>query len=504
MTQTSPRKVAVGFTEPVYNDQPPFHPGERYPELQFDDISSRPNLPYAVCRDLLQRLGFDNENYGTRLWNPFGEFIRPGDTVLIKPNFVRHYNETGDTIFSVITHPSIIRVAVDYAFKAMLGRGRIVIADAPQMDCIWAELMKHERLDAIQEYYQREFGFTIEVYDLRPFEVLISRKTAYPSNRKALPGDPAGSVVVDLGSQSKFFGMPNDNVYGADFDRQGTIARHHGDTQQYVVSKTVLSADVVISIPKMKTHKKVGVTLNLKNLVGITTDKNCLVHYRLGTPADGGDQIPDVERKTDLWPMKVRRWLSDKTLARQDRLGEFMYKAAKGFGRGALRALRRTTGLAFAPPPATQASDCGNWYGNDSAWRMVADLTIVFFFGDKNGGLNGRAGRRMFSIVDGVIAGQKDGPLDPEAVLRGCLVLGQSPIAVDLVTTRLMGFDFRKLRQFDIISDPRHHFGIRSVDEIEVLFREQVVPGAEWFADTYDLSQYALLPHPGWVGHAEI
>jgi len=40
------------------------------------------------------------------------------------------------------------------------------------------------------------------------------------------------------------------------------------------------------SIPKMKVHGKVGVTLNLKGLVGVNTDKNYLIHYRVGTPKE--------------------------------------------------------------------------------------------------------------------------------------------------------------------------------------------------------------------------
>ena len=29
--------------------------------------------------------------------------------------------------------------------------------------------------------------------------------------------------------------------------------------------------------------------------------------------------------------------------------------------------------------------DAGNWYGNDSAWRMAVDLMKVFLFADRHG-----------------------------------------------------------------------------------------------------------------------
>lgn len=53
-------------------------------------------------------------------------------------------------------------------------------------------------------------------------------------------------------------------------------------------------ADVFINLPKMKVHKKTGVTLSLKNLVGINADKNWLPHYSGGSPRNGGDQFSNI------------------------------------------------------------------------------------------------------------------------------------------------------------------------------------------------------------------
>ncbi|SFB14008.1 DUF362 domain-containing protein [Selenomonas ruminantium] len=44
----------------------------------------------------------------------------------------------------------------------------------------------------------------------------------------------------------------------------------------YNVSEVVLEADVVISLPKPKTHRFGGVTAALKNMVGINANKECL------------------------------------------------------------------------------------------------------------------------------------------------------------------------------------------------------------------------------------
>ena len=61
-----------------------------------------------------------------------------------------------------------------------------------------------------------------------------------------------------------------------------------------------MEADVFINIPKLKTHKKVGLTCALKNLVGINANKNWLPHHTEGTTDRGGDQFPASNRKARL------------------------------------------------------------------------------------------------------------------------------------------------------------------------------------------------------------
>ena len=78
---------------------------------------------------------------------------------------------------------------------------------------------------------------------------------------------------------------------------------HQGTIQEYLLCATPIMADVVISLPKMKTHKKTGVTLSIKNFVGITADKNYLPHHTWGSPKHGGDDYPDTsfKRQFETW-----------------------------------------------------------------------------------------------------------------------------------------------------------------------------------------------------------
>ena len=489
--------VAYGTTNPAYNQEPPFHPDTHFPELPFQQVSRTPNAPYGLLRRLFASLGFDAERRGTAKWNPLGHLIKPGQTVLIKPNFVLSFNAAGGDVFSVVTHPSILRALVDYAFLALCGMGRIIIADVPQMECQWDELMHHQRLDSIQEFYANQFKFPIEVYDLRNFALINPRELALAGNRKNLAGDPAGSVVINLGRRSHFHGLPNENHYGADFNRQETIAHHHGETQEYCVSRTMLAADVLLFAPKMKTHKKVGVTLNIKGLVGMNTNKNYLIHYRLGTPSTGGDQLPDAERGAENVLVRAQRWAWDNLLARQSSGGDRLYRAAVGFYRKAVKPFIRLSN-------DTVNLDGGNWHGNDSAWRMTADLAKILYYADVTGKLAETPQRKLFCLVDGIIAGEGFGPLSPVPRPCGCLVAGLNPFAVDLVTTRLMGFDPRKLHQFDIAFSPDWDFGLRSLGDIEIHDGERTLAGADFFAPERRDPHFAFTPSPGWKGHIEI
>ncbi len=489
--------VAFGVTVPAYNPEPPFHPDTPFPELPFAEVSSWPNWPYGLLRQMFATLGFDSEHLGTAQWNPLGHLIRPGQTVLLKPNFVASANASGQDLFAVVTHPSLLRALVDYAYLALRGEGRIVIADAPDMGCQWDDLMAAQRLDAIQAWYQKRFRFPVEVYDLRTFAMRDPHQYAYASNRVPRPGDPAGHTLINLGRRSAFSGLPSQNYYGADYDRTETIRHHHDDIHEYSIANTFLRADVVISVPKMKVHKKVGVTLNLKGLVGINTNKNCLIHYRVGSPSRHGDQLPDGLPTGDQLHIRIQRWLYDRTLARQSRAGDQVYAACRAVYQRLVKPFRPIS-------RETKALDGGNWHGNDSAWRMTADLAKILFFADAAGELHDTPQRKLFCLVDGIVAGDRLGPLEPDARRCGCLVAGEHPLAVDLVTTRLMGFDPRKLRQFDLLSDPAWDFGLRSFSEIAVRCGPRLIPGEEFLSADRRDPYFGFTPHPGWKGHIEV
>ena len=268
----------------------PFHPSERFPEYPFEELSAEPNDVYAGFRNLLITLQLDQAHFNTKEWNPFGGIVTPGDNVVIKPNFVMDRHVTGRDYNCVVTHGSVIRAVIDYVVIALKGRGTLTIADAPMIDNNFERIIERTGLDEIVAYYSRS-GIDIKVYDLRVENVEM--RDGLIVRRFKLPGDPAGYAPIDLGRESEFAEVAqlHRRYRGSDYDNQETMRHHNDRVNEYLLCKTVLQSDVFINMPKLKTHKKIGVTLNLKNLIGINGDKNWIPHYRVGSPRRKGDEF---------------------------------------------------------------------------------------------------------------------------------------------------------------------------------------------------------------------
>jgi len=164
--------VAIYKDKSFYLDVPPFNPHLCYPEYSFkNEISSKPNVAYDAVRNCFFLLGLDIDNFSSRKWNPLEDIIKTEDIVVIKPNFVQSSHYEGGNLYSIITHPSVLRAVVDYVYKAINGEGEIIIADAPQMDCNFKELLRITKLNSIQDFYWKKLKFEIKILDLRDFWV---------------------------------------------------------------------------------------------------------------------------------------------------------------------------------------------------------------------------------------------------------------------------------------------------------------------------------------------
>ena len=413
--------------------------------------------------------------------------IHPGDWVVIKPNMVKQYKETDHNEWrSVITDGGLIRQVCEHVCGQLRGSGRVTICDAPQTDSSFARMAELLGLTQIANDCTKRFSVSVEVVDLRN-EEWVSREGIITERRK-LAGDPSGVIRFDLGTASLFHEHPGEGrYYGADYDAGVVNSHHRGDIQEYLVCGTPIRADVFINMPKLKTHKKTGVTLSMKNLVGINADKNWLPHHTEGSPATNGDEYPDLTplRRIEQTSVKFARSMA----LNVPKLGPML-----------ARRMRSAGTKAFGGGDTVIRS--GNWYGNNTTWRMVLDLNRCLLFGQPDGSLRTSAPKRYYSVVDGVIGMEGMGPMQGDPISSGVVLVGTDPVAVDAVAARVMGFDWRKIPMI------REAFGLTTLP-ITALRPEDIhiagdVP--EWrgaLVTMEDRKFLAFRPHFGWAGNIE-
>jgi uncharacterized protein (DUF362 family) len=481
--------VAYQADMAAYPDCPPFSPNEQFPEFPDSDISEKPNVAFSAVRACFHLSGLDEEHFGTAAWNPLGTVINAGETVLLKPNLIKESHPRDPSGWKyVMTHGSIIRAVADYVGKAVGPEGKIIVADAPQTDSSFLEISKVLGLDAIEQYF-RSKDLHFEIRDLRK-EEWTSRDQVIV-DRRTLDGDVDGYVAFDLADHSEFVNHAGSGrYYGADYD-SGEVNRHHsGGRHEYLISGTAIAADVVFNLPKIKTHKKAGITVALKNLVGINGDKNWLPHHTESAAGKVGDERPPDIGAGNAERSLVRLFQSVST--RIPFLGPLIHRIARRVGQ-----------IVFGH--TEQVIRSGNWWGNDTVWRMCLDLNKILAYGTMDGSFS--AGKdakqkRHFALADGILAGEGRGPMNPDPVEAGLLVFGLQPASVDAACATLMGFnpsDIPIVRQAFMCED----LPLSDWDwtDINLLSNRD-----EWCARLPEIRPehtFRFKPHFGWLGTIE-
>ena len=432
------RRVALRRVGPARYPRFPYHPPRRYPELSAFEAQCDPtNHVYDAVRSILADLGLDRDNFGKPAWNPLRRFLTRGRRALIKPNWVLHSNPLDESIESLVTHTSLIRAAIDYLILALDGEGEIDVADAPLQGCDFEALVRRNAVGELMDRYRKRFpGITFSVLDLRR-TVLRGHggRITGLENQSEGAGDPRGYTLIDLGQDSLLAEVQNRSARFRVTMYDPRLMRTHHDRRkhEYLVANSVLSADFVLNLPKLKCHVKAGITGALKNVVGINGRKEYLPHHTNGSPATGGDQYrrasivkPLLNRVSDdYWANLGRRATALNTL--EALLMRVLHHASGRLDRDRL----------FD----------GGWSGNDTIPRTTLDLNHALYFYDPRArGLAADPVRNVLHVVDGVVAGEGYGPLRPAPKAAGVVLGGWNPLLVDTGGARLIGFDPLKVR----------------------------------------------------------
>ena len=343
-----------------------------------------------------------------------------------------HANQTDGSFESLITHSSVLRAVVDYLILALRGDGAIEILDAPLQNCDFDELLRRSMIVGLVDGYRRRVpGITFSILDLRK-TTLHTLENSAPgvARQSARTGDPRGYTLIDLGMESTLTDIHHRfrRFRVANYDHRLMRDHHNLQKHEYLVSNSILTADFIVNVPKLKCHVKAGITCALKNLVGINGHKEFLPHHTNGSPSSGGDQY---RRKSYIKPL-INRVYDDywRKVNQRSQAGNVLEMFV-------IRGLRKAAVLV----DGDRMYD-GAWSGNDTIPRTTLDLNHVLYFYDRaHGSLSDTQLRNVLHIVDGVVAGDGDGPLKPTSKLSGVILGGWNPLAVDLCGAKLMGLD---------------------------------------------------------------
>jgi len=446
-----------------------------------------PNEIYAMVSKLFAQIG-----------DPIQSIVKPGDIVVIKPNMVNHCHPKGEEyVLSTVTHGSVIRPVIDIVYKALKGKGKIYICDTSLEKADFDEILRITGIGNMVEHLRTERNYPLEVFDLRPYKSVHLFGDKW--KKKDLAGDPAGYLTVDLKSQSEFAPLDNDTQnyhtladhtvdHYEPFCKESGIPNnyHNADRHKYVVARTLLNADVVISMPKLKTHCKAGVTINLKNMIGIISGKKYIPHHRPGNPPQG-----DAFAKAPPEDFVKYRFIRQK-IARS--LGWLEYIIGKNLMKKTANAGRAMILEKLWPVKAVQDNviQWGDWYGNDTLWRAILDVNKILLYCDRDGVLSDRPQRKYFSVIDGIVGHEGNGPMAGDPINSAVLIGGFSPASVDVAGSMIMGFSPEKIKSLSNIKNIRKYF-----------LGESEIKENDFVCNTEGRPDYKFKPPKGWKGHIE-
>jgi uncharacterized protein (DUF362 family) len=435
-----------------------------------------------AVRALLEAWGLDKERAGTAQWNPLGALIAPGARVVLKPNWVLEENRSGAGLDCLVTHPSIIEAVLGYV--ALARPAGVVIGDAPLQGCDLAALWRWCGIEKMLERF-RACGLAVRAEDFRR---TVRRGRAFGDRQDQDCRDRAAYVLFDLGTESLLEALSADaGRFRVTMYDPELLGRTHGPGRhQYLVAREVIEADVVVNLPKLKSHCKSCITGALKNIVGINGNKEYLPHHRKGGAGGGGGG--------DCYP--GNSWLK--------RRAEDLLDAANRRPAG-----RRQQLLGRAAELAVCGAEWlgedgnveGSWHGNDTVWRTCLDLQRVLLYGRPDGTLAGVPQRKVITITDAILGGEGEGPLANTPVESGFVTGALDAAAAEWVHARLMGFDPRRIPLV------REAFGkfphpVTGLEPSEVV---AVIDGEEVPAERVrPFEGRAFRPAEGWRGHCEL
>lgn len=356
---------------------------------------------------------------------PLAAFVAPGERIHVLPNFVmqrRGFEATERDFFAKVTHAAVLEPVLEAAIRAAGSAELVSVGNSPIQGCDYASVVAETGLAAVLAKLAGA-GHRVSLVDLRGLHATFTASGALKS--RVATDEPV--VSIDLGADSllePLYQTGSDPRFRVgDYPGTATASFHGPGRHVYVINRRVLDAALIVSVPKLKAHEKVGLTCAIKGTVGTIARKECLAHHRHGGPRQGGDEYP-----RDMLAARLTSGLL-----------EYVSNQPINPWSNALRVVATTAFRAFRTlAPGTMG---GSWAGNDTAWRMALDIARVMLYAAPDGRMAETPQRRHIALVDGIVSGEGNGPLHPTARDSGLVLFGADPCLVDWAGALAMGWD---------------------------------------------------------------
>ena len=348
----------------------------------------------------------------------------------------------------------------------------VVIGDAPVQGCRWEKMISEKFIERV-ENLSNKYKIPVTLKDFRRV-VFYAKDNRSITNRKPLDE----YIIFDVAEKSYLEPITSSekNLFRVtQYNPDRFTESHKKGMHKYCITKELFKADVVISLPKVKTHQKAGITAALKNLVGVNGDKDFLPHHRLGGTGMGGDCYPGknyLRYTAEVLQDNANRRLGKKSYKFWVRMSAMIWR--------------------FSLPRSTDHLAAG-WYGNDTTWRMVMDLNTIVNFGKEDGTISDKPQRILYSLCDGIIGGEGDGPLKPDPLNLGVICFSNDSARTDICMASMMGMDVSKI---PLLVAAKSFMSDR---KISIRYNGSAVSLEDLKKDSVK-----AVPPPGWVNYLKV
>lgn len=365
--------------------------------------------------------------------------------IFIKPNWV--YDKPSrkkDNYDSMVTHKSVVLSAV--SFLEELQPKQIILGDSPVQECVFENIVNQDYKEAIQNRTKAE----LKIIDLSRYSLSVNREIKYG---KVENRDASSYLLFDLKDKSYLepvsSGINRFQIPNCD---SGELRKHHQKGRhEYQIYKDIFDVDLVVNLPKLKTHRKAGYTAAVKNFVGCVGDKTYLPHHRIGGTLLGGDSYPGshpLRLLKELCLQKRNHVIPDiQEFDKWNGFAQFFSATDKWI----TRAFHKNRQI-FE----------GAWNGNDTVWRTALDIFTIIECADKQGRFHEQPQREIWTLVDALVCGEGNGPLNPDPYNLGMILFSTSAQTLDYILGRMIGYSAEEVKYLGALQ------GIVGLDGITV------------------------------------